>query len=99
MSQFDHESEDQSPACNELVRELKVMPKRDWATPEQVKQVLESVLEDSVKYRWISVSILAENSEGQVYTRSSRIDDKFSVGGQFLLMALKALGFVERGDD
>ena len=70
-----------------------------WATPEEVRDTIDRLLEDAKEMRMVSISIVGESIDGKVYTRSSRTENKFAVAAQFMMMAMKLLGFLEKGVD
>lgn len=74
---------------------ITTIPLKQWATPDEVKSTIDMLISDSTSYKWVSISIVAEDAEGKIYTRSSRVENKFAVAGQFMLMAMKLLGFKE----
>ena len=77
---------------------MRVLEPRQWATPEEVQSTIDALLEDSKKYRWVSIAVVAEDAGGKVYTRSSRVENKYAVAASYFMMAMKLMGFKEEGD-
>ncbi len=73
--------------------DLRTIPERRWATPEQVRELIAELPDDAENFRWISIAVVAETESGEVYTRSTRTKACMTVASHFLLMAMKMCGF------
>ena len=75
---------------------MKVVEKRAWANPEEVEKCVANFQEHMKKRKVKSVVIIAENEDGNIYTSSSKSEDRFKTAGGLLMVALELLGFAQR---
>lgn len=78
---------------------LKVVPITDghWANPKEVDKAVVEINKLAAEHKLKSVTIVGEMMNGVIYTRSSRTDNAFAVAAQYLMMAMRIMGFKDNG--
>lgn len=75
---------------------ITVIPKQEWATPEQVEAFIEKLRGDVVEHKLISLIVIGECFDGNMYSGSTRIEDVFKVGAKMMGVAMEFLGFARK---
>lgn len=76
---------------------LKIVPITDghWANPKEVDKAIVEINKMAAEHKLKSVTIVGELMNGSVYTRSSRTDNSYDVAAQYMMMAMRLMGFKE----
>lgn len=76
---------------------LKLIPITDghWANPKEVDRAVVEVNRMAAEHKFKSIAIVGELQNGSVYTYASRSEDVYSVAAQFMMMAIRLMGFKE----
>jgi hypothetical protein len=75
--------------------DLKAMPKREWATSEEVVGTLEKLLELARAGEIVSVAYVANQRDGQYRFGASRIENRYEMAAHLIHNGMVTMGFKE----
>lgn len=74
--------------------ELKAIPKRDWATSEEVVKLLERLLDSAKRGEIVALAYVADRKTSDFESGSTRTENCFAMAGYLFNMGLRLMGFV-----